>query len=38
MRAVDRVSVPRQGKLRGVARMGAAYNPEEMVTIKLDVI
>ena len=38
MRSIDRVSVPRRGKLKGVARMGAAYNSEEMVTLKLSVI
>ena len=38
MRSVDRVSVPRQGKLRGVARMGAQYNAEEMVSVKLATI
>ena len=38
MRSIDRVSVPRSGKLKGRARMGAAYNDEEMITIKLDVI
>ena len=38
MRAVDRVSVPRAGRLRDVARMGAAYNAEEMVTMKLTTI
>lgn len=38
MRVADRVSVPRTGKLTGVARMGAAHDDELMVTMKLDQI
>ena len=38
MRAVDSVSIPLQGRLKGVARMGAAYNVEEMISIKLATI
>ena len=38
MRSMDRVSIPLAGKLKGRARMGAGYNEEEVLTIKLDTI
>jgi hypothetical protein len=32
------VTVPKRGRLKDVARLGAGYNSEEMVTIKLETI
>jgi hypothetical protein len=38
MRGVDRVAVPRVGKLKGRARMGLSYNKEDMVEVPLNLI